>query len=55
MYRAAKRSSTRRFHTLYDKVYRPDVLAQAGAAGIDGQTMEQIKAYGVRRMLNCYC
>lgn len=59
LYRAAKRSSTRRFHALYDKVYRPDVLAQAwddvrrnrGAAGIDGQTIEEVKAYGVRRML----
>ncbi len=60
LYRAAKRSSTRRFHALYDKVYRPDVLAQAwddvrrnrGAAGIDGQAIEEVEAYGVRRMLN---
>ena len=60
LYRAAKRSPTRRFHALYDKIYRPDVLAQAwkdvrrnrGAAGIDGQTIAEVEAYGVRRMLD---
>ena len=44
---------------LYDKVYRPDVLAHAyaccrakrGAAGVDGQTFEAIEAYGVERWL----
>ena len=29
LYRAAKASPTRRFHALYDKVYREDVLAKA--------------------------
>ncbi len=29
LYRAAKTDADRRFHSLRDKVYRPDVLAQA--------------------------
>ena len=49
LYRAAKASPTRRFHALYDKMYREDVLskawqevkANAGSAGVDGQTIEQ--------------
>lgn len=48
-----------RFYVLYDKVYREDVLAHAyagckangGAAGVDGQTFEDIKAYGLERWL----
>jgi len=56
----AKGSPDLRFHALYDKVYRKDVLAFAyqcgqangGAAGIDGQTFEGIKEYGVERWLD---
>ena len=55
----AKESPDRRFHALYDKVYRRDVLAFAyqcckangGAAGVDGQTFERIEEYGVERWL----
>jgi RNA-directed DNA polymerase len=55
----AKSAPTYRFYALYDKLYRMDVLAHAynccrangGAAGVDGQTFEQIEAYGWERWL----
>jgi RNA-directed DNA polymerase len=60
LYRAAKASATRRFHALYDKVYRVDILARAwqevkanaGAAGPDGQTIAQIEQRGVAEFLD---
>jgi RNA-directed DNA polymerase len=59
LYRAAKASPTRRFHALLDKMYRADVLwkawhevkANAGSAGVDGQTIEQIEQHGVEGFL----
>ena len=56
----AKESPDRRFHALYDKVYRRDVLAFAyecckangGAAGVDGQTFEHIEKYGEERWVD---
>jgi group II intron reverse transcriptase/maturase len=56
----AKEAPNFRFYALYDKVYRKDVLAFAyecckangGAAGVDGQTFEDIEAYGVERWLD---
>jgi RNA-directed DNA polymerase len=56
----AKESPNRRFHALYDKVYRRDVLAFAyacckangGAAGVDDQSFEDIEEYGVERWLD---
>ena len=56
----AKESPNLRFHALYDKVYRKDVLAYAyerckangGAAGVDSQTFENIEAYGRERWLD---
>ncbi len=55
----AKGSPSYRFYALYDKVYRMDVLAHAyaccqanaGAAGVDGQTFEDIEADGRERWL----
>src|SRR5215469_15342382 len=56
----AKESPSFRFHALYDKVYRKDVLAFAywcgkangGAAGVDNQTFEDIETYGVEGWLD---
>jgi len=56
---AAKVSKKRRFHALYDKVYRWDVLQEAwsrvkarkGAAGIDRQTLADIEKMGVDTFL----
>ena len=56
----AKESPDRRFHALYDKVYRRDILgfayqcckANGGAAGADSQTFENIEEYGVERWLD---
>ena len=55
LYRAAKRSPTRRFHALYDKIYRSDILERAweevrrnrGAPGVDGVTIAQVESQGV--------
>ena len=56
---AAKRNGQRKFPALLDRIARPDVLRDAweqvrrnrGAAGIDGETLAAVEAYGVERML----
>jgi RNA-directed DNA polymerase len=56
---AAKRSPGRRFHALFDRIYRSDVLWEAwrrvqknkGAAGVDKQTVAAVQEYGVERLL----
>ena len=60
LWAAAKRSRDRRFHALYDRIHRGDVLEEAwrrvranrGAAGVDGLTLADVEAYGVERMLD---
>jgi RNA-directed DNA polymerase len=60
LYRAAKADPGRRFHALYDKVHRRDVLERAwelvranrGAAGIDKQSIADVERYGVARLLD---
>jgi RNA-directed DNA polymerase len=60
LYRAAKADPGRRFHALYDKVSRRDVLERAwelvranrGAAGIDRQTIADVEEYGVAKLLD---
>ena len=55
LYRCAKQDPTCRFHALYDKLTRSDVMWQAwcdvaanrGAPGVDGITIESIVAGGV--------
>ena len=54
LYRSAKQNPTRRFHALYDKVARSDVLWRAwvevaknqGAPGVDGMSIASISADG---------
>lgn len=51
---AAKENKKRRFHALYDKVYRMDILWEAwrrvrankGSAGVDGETLSDIEKQG---------
>jgi len=56
---AAKRSPDRRFHALFDRIWRSDVLREAwrrvqrnkGAAGVDRQTLDAVLEHGVERLL----
>ena len=55
----AKQSKTRRFHALYDRIYRSDVLWEAwkrvrsngGAAGVDKETIQAIEQRGAGEFL----
>ncbi len=59
LYLAAKSDSKRRFHALYDKIYRKDILTEAwkrvkangGAGGIDKITIADIEVQGVEGFL----
>ena len=59
LYLTAKKCNSRRFHALYDKVYRDDVLYEAwkrvkankGTSGVDGITIEEIETKGVPEYL----
>ncbi len=60
LYRAAKADPSRRFHALFDKVSRSDVLQRAwegvrvnrGAVGIDRITLADLQGYGIDRLLD---
>jgi len=60
LWAAAKQSEGRRFHALYDRIFRGDILGEAwtrvranrGAAGVDGVTLAAVEDYGVDRMLS---
>lgn len=59
LYWAAKADPGRRFHALWDKILRRDVLWRAwvtvrrndGAPGIDKTTLADVEEYGVDRLL----
>ena len=59
LYLAAKLNSKRRFHALYDKVHRKDVLLEAwkrvkangGAGGIDQVSIADVEEYGIEKFL----
>jgi RNA-directed DNA polymerase len=60
LYLAAKRSPDRRFHALWDRILRRDVLQRAwqqvrenrGSAGVDRITIAQIEGEGVQAFLD---
>ena len=59
LYLAAKRNRNRRFHALYDRIFRPDNLWRAweevrkngGSAGVDGETIEDVIRKGEEAFL----
>lgn len=59
LYLATKLNGRRKFHALYDKVYREDILEEAwkrvkfngGAGGIDRVTIADVEEYGVEEFL----
>lgn len=59
LYRAAKRLRNRKFHALYDRIFRSDILRQAweevrrngGSAGQDSVSIEDVEKEGVEQFL----
>lgn len=59
LYLAAKKSKERRFHALYDRIFRPDILWWAwievkengGSPGVDGITITEVESMGVIQYL----
>jgi len=59
LYGSARRNRTRRFHALFDRLCRGDVLREAwkrvrsnrGAAGVDSETIRSIETAGEDRVL----
>ena len=60
LYLTAKKCDSRRFHALYDKVYRDDVLFEAwkrvkankGSSGVDGIKIEDVETMGIEKYLS---
>ena len=59
LWAAAKQAPSRRFHALYDRIWRSDVLREAwkrvrrnrGSAGLDALTIADVEQYGEQRFL----
>jgi RNA-directed DNA polymerase len=59
LYLAAKKCRNRRFHALFDRIFRPDVLwraweevkANGGSAGVDGVSLEEVERQGAALFL----
>jgi group II intron reverse transcriptase/maturase len=59
LFKVAKRQPKRRFHALFDRILRGDILEEAwrrvrgngGAAGVDGQTLADVERHGVAAFL----
>lgn len=59
LYLTAKRNSKRKFHALYDKIWRKDILLEAwkrvkakkGAGGIDGISIQAVETLGLEQFL----
>lgn len=59
LYLSAKESKKRRYHALYDKIYRMDILQRAwkevrenaGSAGVDKETIQKVEEMGVEQVL----
>jgi group II intron reverse transcriptase/maturase len=60
LFRAAKENRERRFHALYDRIFRRDVLEESwkrvrskgGAGGVDGESLATIERRGVEGFLS---
>lgn len=58
LYRSAKKGR-RRYHALYDKIYREDILMEAwkrvksnkGSSGVDAMSIRDVELYGVEKFL----
>jgi RNA-directed DNA polymerase len=59
LWAAAKRSPSRRFHALHDRIWRSDVLREAwkrvrrnrGSAGLDALSIADVERHGIERFL----
>ena len=59
IYLTAKTNKKRRFHAMYDKIYRKDILEESwkrvktngGAGGIDKVSIADVKQYGEEKLL----
>jgi RNA-directed DNA polymerase len=59
LWTVAKRDKSRRFHALYDRIYRWDILEEAwrrvrqnrGSSGVDKETIQEIETKGVESFL----